>query len=284
MISIVTYLWDDPLLEASNEKTIPRTQERVRLNRKGKPVRMIVTPPTRSLTTPIGAQYTRTIRAFKPEYVVRLAQLFRKHLTLPHRFVCVADEPGEEGQGVDWVQTPPESLALGALRSPEGGRFPSCYRRLWSFSEAAKALGDTILVIDIDLVPVGNLDHLFRGDEDFMGWRPYRDWGRKLRFGGGIYRLKTGTRTEVWNDFKGASSIHEARVAGFRGSDQAWISHKLAHKEPYFSRAAGIYSIRDLGNTHNLPPDARLVQFNGHVKQWGYNGPAEWVARAWKGA
>jgi hypothetical protein len=109
-----------------------------------------------------------------------------------------------------------------------------------------------------------------------MGWRPYRDWGKKLRFGGGIYLLKTGTRTKVWTDFVGPASIQRARANGFRGSDQAWISYCLAHREPYYGRSAGIYSIRDLDRVKPVPPkDACLVQFNGPVKPW--NSPLPWV-------
>lgn len=144
-------------------------------------------------------------------------------------------------------------------------------------------LGDRIWVIDIDLVPVADCTPLVDREEEFLGWRPYRDWGRKMRYGGGIYLLKTGARTQVWDRFKGADSVNEARAAGFRGSDQAWISYVLDGREPYYGRNEGIYSIRDLGGDHRLPPDARLVQFNGPQKPWSYTGRASWVAEHWRG-
>ena len=125
---------------------------------------------------------------------------------------------------------------------------------------------------------MGDWSPLFARTEDFVGWRPLRTWGKTLRFGGGIYLLTPGTRTAVWSTFRGPPSIAEARAAGFRGSDQAWLSYKLAAREPYYGREAGIYSIRDLNNGRSpLPADARMVHFNGHVKPW--TSPLPWVKR-----
>jgi hypothetical protein len=224
-------------------------------------------------------------REFKPEHVVQLAKLFRKHLTISHRFICVTDTPDEgwNDKGVEWIETPAAARELGALRSPEGPRFPSCYRRLWSFSEEAKILGDRILVMDIDAVPVGNLNHLFKRDEDFVGWRPYRDWGKKLRIGGGIYLMKTGAHRGVFDDFinSPAEAIRAAAAAGFRGSDQAWLSYKLAHRVPHYAKSDGIYSIRDFGHNGTPPPDARLIQCNGPRNMKPWSTPLPWLRAAW---
>ncbi len=223
------------------------------------------------------------LRAFLPAHVNVLGKLVARHLTIEHRFICVCDSPEGLDPHVTWFETPPEARLAGRHQSPEGPRFPSCYRRLWSFSKEAVALGETILVIDIDLVVVGNIDHLFEGAEEFMGWRPYRDWGAKLRYGGGIYRLRTGTRAHVWEDFNGPESIKKARAANFRGSDQAWISYQLTkggRVEKYWDRSAGLYSVRDLNQTLHLPSDARLVQFNGGVKPW--QSSVGWVRNVWK--
>jgi len=208
-------------------------------------------------------------RVYSPEHVNTLQRMIARHLSIPHRFVCISDTAAGFSNAVDVIKTPPEAVELGKLRTPEGMRFPSCYRRLWMFSEAAKILGDRVLLIDVDLVVTRDLAPLFDRKEDFVGWRPFRDWGNQCRFGGGLYLLTPGSRTKVYTDFKGQASIAEARRAGFRGSDQAWISYKLAGIEPYFDRASGIYSIRDFRASKNaLPDDARLVQLNGPMKPW----------------
>jgi hypothetical protein len=222
-------------------------------------------------------------RPYRPEHVNALREAVARHLSRPHRFVCVADSTEGFDPQVEVHLTPPEAAAIGDLRSPEGGKFPSCYRRLYNFSEGAKAFGERLLCIDVDLVPTAEWAPLFDRTEDFVGWRPLRTWGKQLRFGGGLYLLTSGTRTGVWSTFRGMASIAEARHAGFRGSDQAWLSYKLARHEPYYDRSAGIYSIRDLDNgLRPLPSDARMVHFNGSVKPW--NSPLPWVRDHWPGA
>ena len=178
-------------------------------------------------------------RPYAPEHVNALRNAVARHLPLPHRFVCVADSTDGFDPEVEVHLTPPEAREIGALRSPEGQRFPSCYRRLWNFSEGARAFGERLLCIDVDTVPVADWAPLFDRTEDFVGWRPLKTWGQpnKLRFGGGVYLLTPGTRTAVWSTFKGPSSIAEARRAGFRGSDQAWIS---LHARPRASRTTGV--------------------------------------------
>jgi len=220
-------------------------------------------------------------RPYAPEHVNVLQRMVARHLSLPHRFICVADSAEGFDPAVEVVITPPAARAIGKLRSPEGKRFPSCYRRLWMFSREARVLGDVVLQIDIDLVVTGELAPLFDHPHDFVGWRPFRDWGRQLRFGGGIYLLRTGTRANVWEDFKGETSIRKARLAGFRGSDQAWLSYCLAKPDvPVYPRDSGIYSIRDMKGTEStLPADARLVQMNGPVKPWA--SPLRWVQERW---
>jgi hypothetical protein len=220
-------------------------------------------------------------RPYQPAHVNTLRRAVARHMSLPHRFVCVADDPHGFDPEVEVFETPAEARKVGELRTPEGGRFPSCYRRLWNFSPAATVLGDRLLCIDIDLVPTRDWAPLFSRHEDFVGWRPYRDWGQKLRFGGGSYLLKAGSRTDVWTKFRGPESIAAARRAGFRGSDQAWISFMLGAREPYYGREAGIYSIRDMkGKEHVLPPDARMVHFNGPQKPWA--SPLAWVKEHWR--
>lgn len=219
-------------------------------------------------------------RDYRPEHINACALMFKRGLSLHHNFVCIADESNGLDAGVNWIQTPEAAANLGKLRSPEGARFPSCYRRLWMFSNAAKVLGDRVLLIDLDLVLTGDITPLFDRKEDFVGWRPHMKWGDAKRFGGGLYLLTPGTRTAVYDKFDGLESIRCARSAGYRGSDQAWISYCLAAQEASWSDDQGIYSIRDIKDGRlPLPEDARLVQFNGPQKPW--NSPLPWVQRYW---
>lgn len=290
MIDILTWMWHDPLLQGSRAGRVSAPAQ-LRPDLVALDARRRRKAAARGLPAPVP-QFTEHVvapgapRFFKPEHVIKLAERVRAVLPIPHRFVCISDEVPTESNGVTWIQTPPAALEMSRLRSPEGNRFPSCYRRLWAQSEeAAQVLSERVLLIDIDLIPVRDWSPLVNRSEPFVGWHPYRDWGRRMRIGGGIYLFTPGANVKVWTDFytRPHSAIAEARAAGFRGSDQAWLSYKLAGKVPVYGRDAGIYSIRDLGSSHDLPADARLVQFNGPQKPWSYRGPAGWVAKHWNG-
>lgn len=222
-------------------------------------------------------------RDYRPEHASTLRKMIARHLSIPHRFVCIADDPSAFGDDVEVIQTPVAAKKLGELRSPEGARFPSCYRRLWMFSDEARVLGERVLLLDVDLVVCEDFASIVDRDEDFVGWRPYRDWGAQMRFGGGIYLLRTGSRTKVWTDFHGADSIAKARRNGFRGSDQAWISYKLGSTEPYWDKSAGIYSVRDFSPLTDLPKGAKIVQTNGGMKPWSDSARSiPWIAENWR--
>jgi hypothetical protein len=253
--------------------------------RRARKIGVVYTPPPRE-TPAVTHTGPGEPRAFKPAYINRLAQLFKKHLPVEHRFVCVADSTEGFSDDVHVIETPPEALEMASWRSPEGNRFPACYRRLWAQShKASKLLNERVLLIDADLVPVRDMSKIVNRKEPFVGWRPYRDWGRKLRIGGGIYLFTPGVWASVWDRFENdpRGTILAARGAGFRGSDQAVLSYFLADKVAIYGRDAGIYSIRDLDQHHALPKDATLVQFNGPTKPWDYRGPATWVAEHWRG-
>lgn len=219
-------------------------------------------------------------REFLPEHVNTLRRMLKRHMSMPFKLVCVADESAGLDPKVEFLKTPDEARALSELRSPEGMRFPSCYRRLWAFSAEAKVLGERCLFTDIDIVIMNDLAPLFENKADFVGWRPLRDWGAKLRFGGGTYLLTPGTRTFVWDDFAGQESIDRARSAGFRGSDQAWLSYCLAEREIYWPMRSGVYSVRDLKYDRIDPTTAMIMHFNGHVKPW--QSDFTWAKQHWR--
>jgi hypothetical protein len=293
MLDVLVWMWHDPQLQGSRGARVygPVITPEVRTDMvpSGRRLRKMLaagkTPPeVPKPIIPRGAPSAP--RFFKPEHVNRLAELFALHLPVPHRFVCISDELEGFSERVTVIKTPPEAVTAGRVRSPEGNRFPSCFRRLWAQSEdAAKILSERCLAGDIDMLPVNDLTPVVSRDEPFVGWRPFRDWGKQTRIGGGLQLFTPGANPKVWDDFirNPHAAVAEARAAGFRGSDQAWLSYKLAHKVPIWNRDSGLYSIRDLGNDHKLPADARLVQFNGPDKMWSYRGPASWVAQHWKG-
>lgn len=200
-------------------------------------------------------------RGFTPKHVNVLQRMVKRHLTVPHRFICISCETDGFSPDVEVLKTPKAALELAKLRTLHGDKYPSCFRRIWLFSEAGKLLADRILLLDVDLVITANIDFLVERDEDFVGWRPTQICGaQRERVAGGAWLLRAGTRNEVYDNFKGIESMKLANEAGFDGSDQAWISYCLAKDAALWDR--GIGSIKEGDEIHPI------MQFNGDRKPW----------------
>lgn len=228
-------------------------------------------------------QWNDGSRDYTPERVNQLAKLVKKHLPIRHRFVCVTDERDGFSDDVDVVKLPDEAREAAAMRTPERPNYPSSYRRLWAFSEAAKCLGERILLLDIDCIPVGDLTPLFYPDDDFVAWCPAFRWGSQERIAGGTWLLRTGTKTHVWEDF-GPDAVEAARLRGFRGSDQAYLSYKLLGECRFWPQDIGILCRQDLDRNNEfrkIPDGARIVHFNGPTKPWQLTH-IKWIRDAYK--
>lgn len=179
----------------------------------------------------------------------------------PHTFRCVTNQP----DGIE-CETVPDLEDFANLRSPHGGAFPSCYRRLRLFHpDAAKWYGERFVSLDIDWTIHADVTPLWDRPEPFVALRdPYH--GGKGQYCGAMLLLTAGARPEVWERFDPRGSPQAATLAGFKGSDQAWISH-MAPGAPTWSTADGVYSYR-VNCLSGLPSDARMVNFHGHFKPW----------------
>jgi hypothetical protein len=218
------------------------------------------------------------VRNYLPEHVNQLAIMVHKHLAVPHRFICITDEEDGFSDDVELFKLPEDARWTLGLLNPTGskkGHLPSSYRRLWLFSEEAKALGDRILMTDIDCLVVNSLEPVFDFTEDFVGWRPRSEETTKVkakvpykRIGGGTWLLRTGSMTHIWDDFS-TEGIEAAMLEGWRGSDQAWLSYNLAKDCMVFPDDVGIYHTQDGAKYwEETPKDARIIHFNGKVNPW----------------
>ena len=224
MISVVCWLWDDPLFKNRDK-----------------------------------FRYT-------VEHVVRLRRSVERHLTMPHRFLCVTDRP--QSAFPDGVEAIPlwDDLA----------RHGSCYRRLKAFSPEMKdILGERFVSVDIDCVVTGDLDPLFSRPEDFVIWQ---DFSPIQPYCGSMFMMTAGSRSEVWTTFSIEAATDAKEERGYVGSDQAWISSVIP-SAAMWTRKDGVYSVRDKtfgagkihsfrgmlqrGATRPLPDDARIVFFHG---------------------
>jgi|SRR6056297_110709 len=237
-------------------------------------------------------QWNTGFRDYQPEYVNVLQRMVARNLSLEHRFICITDEYQGFSADVEILPVPKSAREIAKLQSPEGSRFPASYRRLWLFSNEATMLADRVMLLDIDCIVCGWLDPFFESSQDFVGWRPISGrWSREDRVGGGTWLLRTGTHTRVWEDFIAdpLAAMKKARKAGYRGSDQAWISYCLAEDCAVWTDEMGIYRSGIYQNQDGMkkwqwpPEDARIVHFNGVQKPWSPSmQKKQWIREYWQ--
>ncbi len=195
--------------------------------------------------------------------------------------VCVTDDP----IGIDpSIRVIPLWLDHARLLSPWGSKNPSCYRRLKVFSkDAARIIGQRFVSLDLDVVICGDMRPIWDRPEDFVIWG---DTAKGTPYNGGMFLLRAGTRTQVWETFEPAKSPAAGKRKGYVGSDQAWLALCLGDKEAKWSKKDGVYSYRNeiAPNGGRLPANARVVLLHGRFDPWspGMSEKHNWIAEHYR--
>lgn len=225
-------------------------------------------------------------RQFASEHVNVLYAMLARHYHAPFRLVCLTDDPSGLDGAIDAWPLPDTKADL--LRAPRHGSnsklFPACYRRLWLFSEEARALGARICLLDIDVIILSDITALLqRKTADFVAWADTKSSWNKIA--GGLWLLTTGSHTDVWTEFCPETSPALAQHAGYRGSDQAWLSYKLYPPQERFTAADGVLKIGWLAKGGRHPKAGTRMIFTTGVRppwdralQLGY----PWVTQHWR--
>lgn len=213
-------------------------------------------------------------RVFSPEHVNVLRRMVKRNYRHPHRFICVTDETAGFNKKIELVRP---RYRFAEIENTYGPRLPSCYRRLWNFSEEARdVLGERIVSIDIDCIITGDLAPLLHREGDFIGWSDSRFSWEKVA--GGIYLLETGTHTDVWDDFDPLESPNIAKEAGCGGSDQAWMTYKLSPLKHKWTEEDGLAKIG-----WQPPKHSRILFTSGHNPPWAPHMQVRypWIREYW---
>lgn len=192
----------------------------------------------------------RGVYQYGVEHVRRLRDMLDRHLSQPHRLVCVTDQgPEDLPDGVSHV-----SLDM----APQGGRWP----KLTAFRpDAAELFGaDRLMVTDLDNVVVGPLDPLVERTEPLVLIANDRHGQRhQQRYNTPLMLLDAGAAPEVWETFDPERVPDLSHIAG---TDQWWVSHSVNGVATWpWGSESGIY--RDPQIKGRLPRDARVVCFQG---------------------
>lgn len=163
----------------------------------------------------------------------------RRNIAVPVRFFCITD---------DAAGLAPEIEAVPIMAASRFGNGP----KLYTFSDSALGLGpaDYLVCIDLDTVIVGSLDFLLiRPELDFVIAR-HRNPKSLSRAHGAVYRVRVGSRREVWDEFIADPAAAAARFPGRAGvnafSEQKWLEDLHQGREfDYFPHNKVIIFRRD---------------------------------------
>lgn len=199
-------------------------------------------------------------------HVNALYRQFQQNLKMPHRFLCVCEDPN----GIECETTP---IWQGPLHDQVHTNRPNCYRRLLAFRpEIAEIFGERFVSVDIDAVVTGELDPLFlplaNGEVDFKIWGAYTH--PTTPYNGSMWGMRAGARRHVWDQFDPKKTPDEAMRKRHFGSDQAIMSLLLGPDEAVWTEEDGVYGYRNHLRLKPaaLPGNSRIVFFHGSMKPW----------------
>lgn len=221
---------------------------------------------------------------YTAEYINKLYHSIERNISIPHRFVCVTDDP----KGIECETYPLWDW---------GREYGKCFTRLKMFDPMVrKIFGKRVVCIDVDTVVTGNLDNIFSRKEDFIIHTYYPDkHGYKQKYNGSLFMMDIGCRPQVYEKFKGEESIQLIKKLQDEkkliGSDQGWINYVLGDNENRFTEKDGIYHLRNImqplpctkRRRGVLPKETKLVMFSGNQdpSMGLYMNKLDWVTNNW---
>lgn len=192
-------------------------------------------------------------------YVDRLKAGVTRHLTEPHRFMCLTDQVAAQTKdGIDY--RPIEDKELLPVKG--------CFARLRTFDPYWQFIrditkGDRIVCLDLDLIVTGPLDHLFYRPEPFCILQG-ANAANPCPFNGSVWMLRAGYRPDVWSEF---SLEAAAKTKHFEfPDDQGWFWDRIPDAAGWQAGTrSGIYAYQKPGwpKGDALPHDAKIVCFPG---------------------
>lgn len=207
------------------------------------------------------------VHVYGPEDVRLLKSMVDRHLSIPHEFVCITDQPES------FHDSDIRAVELDWSKHVPGTRF----NKLMAFHpQAEKLIGRRILQLDLDCVIVKDIAPLVLNRHHLVLWRnpncllwkhPTYPNTRRARYNSSIMLLTAGVRPDLWTAFDPERHPKKLRKKS-AGTDQAWISANVSLKEAHWTRDDGIYGVarssdRVPGVGEDLPDNARIVFFSG---------------------
>lgn len=155
-------------------------------------------------------------------HVNRLYNMVKRHLTIPHRFVCFTENSKNLYSDIDIRPLPDIAKIQGWWWKP------------YIFAPDHFNPIDTNLFFDLDMVIINNIDKLIRYKQGlFVG---LQDVGRALdkptKLGSAVMRWQGSNFTDIWSKFADNPDISKK----YPGGDQDWVWHLHKNKINFFPK------------------------------------------------
>jgi hypothetical protein len=219
---------------------------------------------------------------YRPRHIEIHRNMFARHLTVPHDYVCITDRP-------DLVDKSIRTVPLDRRTFVPGTR----YAKLMVFRrDIAALLGPRILSSDLDVVLVRNCDGLVQRSEPLVLYRNV-NFGLirgRMRFNSSMIMLTAGVRPDLYDDFDPRITPGLMRQLGHSmGTDQKWISSRVDRDNPYWDHTHGVWNAMRMsdkgpGVATELPDNAKIVLFMGKREPGMAKVQAKfpWVKEHWR--
>lgn len=232
---------------------------------------------------------------YGPEYVNRLRSMVARHLSRPHRFICLTDD----AKGIDsTIETHPiPAVGFADFDERQPWTFAHGWLKVTSFASPLYDLVGMTLFIDLDVVIVGSLDPFFEEPGEFL---VIKEWDKRDETGNtSVYRYEIGAHADAIEHLK----THRDAVLADVRNEQEYVTQRLARQGKLrywpegwcvsFKRHCMRRGILGWFLPARLPEGARIVAFHGKPNPpdaiEGRSGkwyrrvlPVQWVADNWR--
>jgi len=149
-------------------------------------------------------------KKYPSEYVNILHASVKRNLTLPHRFICITDDP----RGLHPEIEVKDLIMCNKFNS-------GWWHKLSYFASPLYDIEGTVLTLDLDIVIVENIDCFFEMEGDFC---IQRDIIPKNGFNSSIMRFEAGKHSDILGKWNPAWIGKYLPSGEWMWGDQAWIT------------------------------------------------------------
>ncbi len=221
---------------------------------------------------------------FGADYVNVIHRAVREHLGVPHRFVCLTNQPEGIEPGVEVMPMP--EFGVPEVEWTKRG----CWPKVALFKEGVFADDEIVLYLDLDVLVVGDLKPFIDLVRDKPAFYTLREWNPALvrllplsmrpdrGSQGSVYVWRAGEQRHVFADF--ASRVEEVRASYW--SDRFYLP--AVAKNPQYLPHDWCLSFKNhcltpwplnlVRPAARLPERARIIVFHGKPRPMDVMGPS----------